>query len=72
MAGDQGSRPSYIHTRRIVRMSTLLKIEFTISEDKSDEAGVFISSKVPHGWEETPVDGGRHFSLYLEDHPLQY
>ena len=51
-------------------MSTLLKIEFTISEAKADEAGVFISSKVPHGWEETPVEGGRHITLYLEDHPL--
>jgi ribosomal protein L11 methyltransferase len=51
-------------------MSTLLKIEFTISEDKADEAGIFITSKVPHGWEETPVEGGRHISMYLEDHPL--
>jgi len=51
-------------------MSTLLKIEFTITEDKADEAGIFITSKVPHGWEETPVEGGRHISMYLEDHPL--
>ncbi|QGY41172.1 50S ribosomal protein L11 methyltransferase [Pseudodesulfovibrio cashew] len=51
-------------------MSTLLKIEFTIAEDLADEAGVFIASKVPHGWEETPADGGRHFTMYLEDHPL--
>lgn len=51
-------------------MSTLLKIEFTIPEDVSDEAGVFVTSRAPHGWEETPVDGGRHFTLYLEDHPL--
>jgi len=51
-------------------MSTLLKIEFMISEDKADEAGVFISSKVPHGWEETPVENGRLFTLYLEDHSL--
>ncbi len=34
-------------------MSTLLKIEFTLPENIADEAGVFISSKVPHGWEET-------------------
>jgi len=51
-------------------MSTLLKIEFTIAEDKADEAGIFITSKVPHGWEETPVEGGRKMTLYLEDHPL--
>lgn len=51
-------------------MSTLLKIEFTIAEDKADEAGVFISSKVPHGWEETPVPEGRKITLFLEDHPL--
>lgn len=57
-------------TRRKPHMSILLKIEFTIPEDKSDEAGVFIASKVPHGWEETPADDGRIFTLYLEDHPL--
>jgi len=51
-------------------MSTLLKIEFTIPEAICDEAGVFIVSKAPHGWEETPVEGGRRFTLYLEDHPL--
>ncbi|MBC18413.1 MAG: 50S ribosomal protein L11 methyltransferase [Desulfovibrio sp.] len=51
-------------------MSTLLKIEFTIPEEMADEAGLFISSKVPHGWEETPVDNGRHMTMYLEDHPL--
>ena len=51
-------------------MSTLLKIEFTIPEEMADEAGLFIASKVPHGWEETPVDNGRHMTMYLEDHPL--
>lgn len=51
-------------------MSTLLKIEFDLTEEIADEAGEFIASKVPHGWEETPTDGGRHFTLYLEDHPL--
>jgi len=51
-------------------MSTLLKIEFTLPENIADEAGVFISSKVPHGWEETPLADGRLFTLYLEDHPL--
>lgn len=51
-------------------MSTLLKIEFDIVEEKADEAGVFVVSRVPHGWEETPIDGGRHFTMYLEDHPL--
>lgn len=51
-------------------MSTLLKIEFDISEEQAEDAGIFISSKVPHGWEETPGDGGRHFTMYLEDHPL--
>eukprot|EP00831_Metopus_contortus_P011725 TRINITY_DN14684_c0_g1_i1.p1 TRINITY_DN14684_c0_g1~~TRINITY_DN14684_c0_g1_i1.p1 ORF type:complete len:303 (+),score=67.67 TRINITY_DN14684_c0_g1_i1:627-1535(+) len=51
-------------------MSTLLKIEFVIPEEKADEAGVFISAKIPHGWEETPRENGRKFTLYLEDHPL--
>ena len=51
-------------------MSTLLKIEFDIPEDKADEAGVFISSKTPHGWEEKTEGDNRHFTLYLEDHPL--
>ncbi|WP_319543952.1 50S ribosomal protein L11 methyltransferase [uncultured Pseudodesulfovibrio sp.] len=51
-------------------MSTLLKIEFTIPEEIADEAGVFIASKIPHGWEETPVENGRRITLYLEDHPL--
>ncbi len=51
-------------------MSTLLKIEFILPEAVADEAGVFISSKVPHGWEETPHADGRRFTLYLEDHPL--
>lgn len=51
-------------------MSTLLKIEFILPEDEMDEAGIFISSKVPHGWEETSVDDGRQITLYLEDHPL--
>lgn len=51
-------------------MSTLLKIEFIISEELVDDAGLFISSKVPHGWEETPVEGGRRMTMYLEDHPL--
>lgn len=51
-------------------MSTLLKIEFDLTEEIADEAGEFIASKVPHGWEETPTDKGRHFTLYLEDHPL--
>lgn len=51
-------------------MSTLLKIEFTILEALADEAGVYIASKVPHGWEETQLEDKRHFTLYLEDHPL--
>ena len=51
-------------------MSTLLKIEFDIPEDKADEAGVFIASRTPHGWEEKTVGDSRHFTLYLEDHPL--
>lgn len=51
-------------------MSTLLKIEFTLAEDKADEAGVFIAAKVPHGWEETPVEDGRKLTIFLEDHPL--
>lgn len=51
-------------------MSTLLKIEFTITEEKADDAGVFIAARVPHGWEETSNDDGRHITLYLEDHPL--
>ena len=50
-------------------MSTLLKIEFDIPEDKADEAGVFIASRTPHGWEEKAVGDSRHFTLYLEDHP---
>ncbi|CCH47746.1 Ribosomal protein L11 methyltransferase [Pseudodesulfovibrio piezophilus C1TLV30] len=52
------------------KMSTLFKIEFTIAEDKADEAGIFISSKVPHGWEETPSAEGRRMTLFLEDHIL--
>lgn len=51
-------------------MSTLLKIEFTIPEGKADAAGVYVSSKVPHGWEEETIGDQRHFTLYLEDHPL--
>lgn len=51
-------------------MSTLLKIEFDIPEASADEAGVFIASKVPHGWEEGFHEDSRHFTLYLEDHPL--
>ncbi|QJB57695.1 50S ribosomal protein L11 methyltransferase [Pseudodesulfovibrio sp. zrk46] len=51
-------------------MSTLLKIEFSLVEEKADEAGVFIATKVPHGWEETPIEGGRKFTIFLEDHPL--
>ena len=51
-------------------MSTLLKIEFDVPEAAADEAGVFIASRVPHGWEETPRGDTRHFTLYLEDHPL--
>ncbi len=51
-------------------MATLLKIKFTIPEEKADEAGIFIATKVPHGWEETAVDQGRQITLYLEDHPL--
>lgn len=51
-------------------MPTLLKIQFVIPESTADEAFVFISSKVPHGWEETLIENGRRFTLYLEDHPL--
>lgn len=51
-------------------MPTLLKIQFIVPEGAADEASVFISSKVPHGWEETPFENGRRFTLYLEDHPL--
>ncbi|WP_419787934.1 50S ribosomal protein L11 methyltransferase [Pseudodesulfovibrio sp.] len=51
-------------------MSTLLKIEFNVPESNADEAGVFIASRAPHGWEETPQGDQRHFTLYLEDHPL--
>ena len=51
-------------------MPTLLKIEFIIPEDMADEAEVFISSKIPHGWEEAAHETGRKFTLYLEDHPL--
>lgn len=51
-------------------MATLLKIEFVTAEGRADEAGIFIATKVPHGWEETPCGPGRRFTLYLEDHPL--
>ncbi len=49
-------------------MSNLFKIEFFIPEDTVDEAGIFISAKVPNGWEEATSDDGRNFTLYLEDH----
>ncbi|MDD3312026.1 50S ribosomal protein L11 methyltransferase [Pseudodesulfovibrio sp.] len=51
-------------------MSTLLKIEFNVPETEADAAGVFIAARAPHGWEETPRGDQRHFTLYLEDHPL--
>ena len=57
-------------TRRF--MSTLLKIECTITEELADEVGIFIASKVPHGWEETFIENGRKMTLYLEDHSFAF
>ncbi|MBI9078199.1 MAG: 50S ribosomal protein L11 methyltransferase [Pseudodesulfovibrio sp.] len=51
-------------------MSTLFKIEFFIAEEAAEEAGVFVSSKVPNGWEETQVETRRLFTVYFEDHSL--
>jgi ribosomal protein L11 methyltransferase len=51
-------------------MSTLFKIQFIIPEGSADEAAGFISSKIPHGWEETSTENGRRFTLYLEDSSL--
>ena len=50
--------------------STLLKIEFLITEDQAEEVGEILTAKVAHGWEETPVDGGLKITLYMEDHTL--
>jgi ribosomal protein L11 methyltransferase len=50
--------------------STLLKIEFTITEDLADVVGEFLTAKVAHGWEEMPLEDGLKITLYLEDHAL--
>jgi ribosomal protein L11 methyltransferase len=51
-------------------MATLLKIEFSVPADESDECAEFLSSKVPHGWEEIESGGRANYTLFLEDHPL--
>jgi ribosomal protein L11 methyltransferase len=46
----------------------LLKIEFSLPPADYDEAVVFLSTAIHHGWEESQaVDGTTHFSTYLED-----
>jgi len=47
----------------------LLKIEFSLPAADYDDAVVFLSSAIQHGWEESQaVDGTTHFSTYLENH----
>lgn len=49
--------------------TSLLKIEFSLSPADYDEAVVFLSGAIQHGWEESQaVDGTTHFSTYLENH----
>jgi len=48
---------------------SLLKIEFSLPQADYDEAVVFLSGAIQHGWEETQAaDGATHFSTYLENH----
>jgi ribosomal protein L11 methyltransferase len=48
---------------------SLLKIEFSLPSADYDEAVVFLSGAIQHGWEESQaVDGTTHFSTYLENH----
>ncbi|WP_147821414.1 50S ribosomal protein L11 methyltransferase [Salidesulfovibrio onnuriiensis] len=52
-------------------MSTLLKIEFQVNAEQADICSTFLSPKVPHGWEETPLgQDAMLFRIFLEDHPL--
>lgn len=52
-------------------MSTLLKIEFQVGAQDADLCSTFLSPKIPHGWEETPIgQESMLFRLFLEDHPL--
>jgi ribosomal protein L11 methyltransferase len=47
----------------------LLKIEFSLPAADYDDAVVFLSASIQHGWEESQaVDGTTHFSTYLENH----
>lgn len=52
-------------------MSKLLRIEFTLPEENSDECQVYLGGRVAHGWEEKPLDDDSIFyTVHLEDHPL--
>ncbi|WP_319759456.1 50S ribosomal protein L11 methyltransferase [Maridesulfovibrio sp.] len=52
-------------------MPELLRIQFTLSEQESDECQVYLGARVPHGWEEKPLDDDSIFyTIHLEDHPL--
>ena len=51
-------------------MTALLKIEFIVPASRVDGVIQFLSPRVAHGWEETPVENGVRFRLYLEDHPF--
>lgn len=47
----------------------LLKIEFSLPEADYDDAVVFLSGAIQHGWEESQaVNGTTHFSTFLENH----
>jgi ribosomal protein L11 methyltransferase len=47
----------------------LLKIEFSLPAADYDDAVLFLSTAIQHGWEESQaVDGTTHFSTYLENH----
>lgn len=47
----------------------LLKIEFSLPAEDYDDAVLFLSSAIQHGWQESQTpDGVTHFSSYLENH----
>ncbi|MDQ7834475.1 MAG: 50S ribosomal protein L11 methyltransferase [Humidesulfovibrio sp.] len=49
--------------------TSLLKIEFSLPPADYDDAVVYLSGAIQHGWEESQaVDGTTHFSTYLENH----
>ncbi|WP_320169906.1 50S ribosomal protein L11 methyltransferase [Maridesulfovibrio sp.] len=52
-------------------MSNLLRIQFTLPEDASDECQIYLGARVAHGWEEKPLDDDSVlYTIHLEDHPL--